>query len=485
MITRRTFISTTGLCAAAAQTPRKRPNIVILFSDDQRHDTIRGLGNTEIQTPNLDNLCRQGTAFSHAFIMGGTSGAVCIPSRAMLLSGQTLFHAHNAIMAPGANPRPFTMFPEYFQKAGYETYGIGKWHNGERLYARCFSGGENIFFGGMSDHDKVPVADFDPSGQYPKAKRRMAEGFSSELFSDSAVKFLKEYRSENPFLLYVAYTSPHDPRTPPREYADMYPPEKMALPKNFLPEHPFDNGDLKLRDEQLAPWPRTPEVVRQHIAAYYGMITHLDAQVGRVLAALKDSGHAEDTIVVFAGDNGLAVGQHGLLGKQSIYEHSVRVPLIIRAPGLPRGRVSQSFCYLLDVFPTLCELTGLPVPETVEGRSVAAALRNPKTQLRDSMFFAYRQFQRGVRTDRWKLALYNAGGQRTTQLFDLRTDPWETRNLAGETAQAARVRELTALLRAWMKKTDDPLDLDKPDWGYLPPASQAAAPHSLAGHAEC
>jgi arylsulfatase A-like enzyme len=202
------------------------------------------------------------------------------------------------------------------------------------------------------------------------------------------------------------------------------------------------------------------------------MITHLDAQIGRVLAALKDSGRADDTIVVFAGDNGLAVGQHGLLGKQNIYEHSVRVPLIIHAPGLPQGQVSPSFCYLLDVFPTLCELAGLPVPETVEGRSVAAALKNPRAKLRDTMFFAYREFQRGVRTERWKLALYSVGGQRTTQLFDLRNDPWETRNLAGQPGQARRVRELTALLKDWMKRTDDPLDLDKPDWGYVPPAGK-------------
>ena len=239
----------------------------------------------------------------------------------------------------------------------------------------------------------------------------------------------------------------------------MYPPERIAVPRNFLPEHPFDNGDLKTRDEQLAPWPRTPEIIREHLAAYYGMITHLDAQVGRVLAALEESGHAGNTIVVFAGDNGLAVGQHGLLGKQNIYEHSVRVPLIIRAPGMPPGRLCHSFCYLLDIFPTLCELSGLPVPETVEGRSLAAALKNPKARLRDTMFFAYRHFQRGVRTDRWKLAVYSVSGRRTTQLFDLRRDPWETRNLAGGAGQAGRVRELTALLKDWMKRTDDSLAL--------------------------
>ena len=472
MITRRSLLAAAGLAASGpARTGSKKPNILVLFSDDQRYNTIHALGNSEIQTPHLDALCRQGTAFSHAFIMGGTQGAVCVPSRAMLLSGQTLFHAHSAVIAPGDAPRSHVLFPEHFRKAGYETFGVGKWHNGERLYARCFGGGENIFFGGMSDHLKVPVADFDATGQYAKGQRHAGEKFSSALFSDSAIKFLRGQRGDKPFLLYVAYTAPHDPRMPPGEYAAMYPPERMALPRNFLPEHPFDNGDMRVRDEQLAPWPRTREVIRQHIAAYYGMITHLDAQIGRVLAALEDSGHARDTIVVFAGDNGLAVGQHGLLGKQNVYEHSVRVPLIIRAPGLRPGRVSHSFCYLLDVFPTLCELAGLPAPASVEGRSLAPLLRQPKTRLRETMFFAYRHFQRAVRTDGWKLIRYQVGGQPTTQLFDLREDPWETRNLAGEPAQAARLRELTVLLKDWMKKTDDPLDLDQPGWGYVSPGS--------------
>jgi len=459
-----------GACALPEAAAQQRPNILVLFSDDQRFDTIGALGHPEVRTPNLDKLVRQGTAFTRAHIMGGTMGAVCVPSRAMLLAGQSLFRIHNSMIAPKDAPpearRPYVMFPEVFRKAGYATFGTGKWHNGEETYARCFSCGENILFGGMSDHLQVPVQDFDPSGRYPREKRYIAKGFSSNLFSDSAVKFLKEHKGEQPFLAYVAYTAPHDPRMAPKEYADMYPPEKVRLPKNFMPEHPFDNGDMKLRDEQLAPWPRTPEVVREHIAAYYAMITHMDAQIGRVLQALDESGHAGNTIIVFAGDNGLAVGQHGLLGKQNLYDHSVRVPLIISGPGLPQGQRTGAMCYLLDIFPTLCELTGQSVPATVEGRSLMPALTNPKAQLRDSVFFAYRHFQRGVRTDRWKLILYNAGGKQTAQLFDIRNDPWELNNLAADPSQAGRVKQMTALLKDWMKKTDDPLDLDKPNWGH-------------------
>jgi len=471
MRNRRAFLKSAGLGGAAVALAgpagaqrRNRPNFLFLFTDDQRFNTIHALNNPAVRTPNLDRLVRSGTAFTHAFIMGGTMGAVCVPSRAMLLTGQTLFRAHRDLIAKGAPERGVT-FPELLKQHGYATFGSGKWHNSPRLQARSFSGGENIFFGGMSDHHKVPVAEFDPTGEYPKEKRHAGEKFSSELFSDSAVKFLREYREEKPFLLYVAYTAPHDPRTPPKEYAEMYPPAKIALPKNFLPEHPFDNGDMKGRDERLAPWPRTPEVIREHIAAYYGMITHVDAQIGRVLKALEESGRAGNTIILFAGDNGLAVGQHGLMGKQNLYDHSVRVPLVISGPGLPRGRTSDSFCYLLDVFPTICELAGLPVPSTVEGKSLLPVVRDPNKKIRDSVFFAYRDFQRSVRTDRWKLILYNAGGKQTTQLFDIRNDPWELSNLAGEPAQAGRIRELTGLLKKWMRETGDPLDLDQPGWG--------------------
>ena len=271
----------------------------------------------------------------------------------------------------------------------------------------------------------------------------------------------------------------------PKDYADLYPPANITLPQNFLPQHPFDNGDMKLRDETLAPWPRTPEVIREHIAAYYAMITHVDAHMGRTLKALEESGEAENTIVVWAADNGLAVGQHGLLGKQNMYEHSIRVPLIVGGPGLPKGNKSDAFCYLYDLFPTLCDLTGIAVPQTVEGSSLAPVLNGKTAQVRDSMFSAYRNFQRAVKTNRWKLILYNVDRKKTAQLFDLLNDPWEMNNLAADPADASRVRELTTLMKSWMKKTDDPVDLDRPDWGVKPEASKAACDTAAPGYQEC
>lgn len=460
MINRRHFLTAgaASLWSAAAQTQPK-PNILILFTDDQRFDTIRALGNKEIQTPNMDRLVQRGVAFTHACIMGGTQGAVCVPSRAMLNTGQSLFRAaRNTGSTPGetAAPGPFHLMPELMRQNGYVTFATGKWHNGPRLFSRGFSDGGNLFFGGMAKQNEMPVQEYDPSGEYPKVKTHPSVKFSSELFADTAIGFLDKHDGKKPFYLYCAFTSPHDPRMAPKQFSDQYSPSKVTLPPNFMPQHPFDNGELKVRDELLAPHPRTPDVVKEHLAAYYAMISEVDHEIGRVLDVLDKSPFAKNTYVVFAGDNGLAVGQHGLFGKQSVYEHSVRVPLIIAGPGIPAGRKSDAFVYLFDIFPTLCSLIGLPVPETVEGINLTPVLQGKKAQVRDSMFFAYRNFQRAVKTREWKLIQYRVNGAEQKQLFRLSQDPWEMKNLAGSAQHAAREKEMTAELKRWQQRVGDP-----------------------------
>ena len=451
----------------------KRPNILFFFTDDQRFDTIAALGNEHIITPNLDSLVRDGVTFTSAYIMGGSCPAVCMPSRAMLMSGRTLFHLEGR----GEHiPDEHVLLPEAMQKAGYATFGTGKWHNGTRAYARAFSAGAEIFFGGMDDHWQVPACDFDSTGKYPKEKEHRARlklgaeetivkcrfdhvlkgKHSSELFSDAAIRFLRDYTEDTPFFMYVSYMAPHDPRTMPQEYLDMYDPESIPLPPNFLPEHPFDNGELWIRDEKLAAWPRTPKEIRKHITDYYAMITHLDAQIGRVLAALLDTGRADNTIIVFAGDNGLAVGRHGLMGKQNMYEHSVHVPLIMSGPGIPKGEKRDAYSYLLDIYPTLCDLTGVSIPDSVEGKSLVPAMRDSRQRIRDSLLFAYRDMQRSVRVGRYKLIEYAVSGKRTTQLFDLQADPWEVNNLGRDAACAGHVERLRRQLQRWKDEWDDP-----------------------------
>ena len=258
--------------------------------------------------------------------MGSQLPAVCVPARAMLHTGRTLFHVPGDLGA-------FPTLGETLRAAGYRTFHAGKWHNGTPGFARSFSGGGNIFFGGMhADPFRMPVYDFDPAGKYPKSAVRVGGKFSSELFADAAVDFIESHGKEGPFFCYLAFTSPHDPRTPPAPYATMYDPAKMPLPKNWLPEHPFDNGELAVRDEKLAPFPRTDVDTRKQLCDYYGMITSQDAQVGRVLKALEDGGLTDNTLILYTGDHGLAIGSHGLFGKQNVYEHSQSIPMIFSGP---------------------------------------------------------------------------------------------------------------------------------------------------------
>lgn len=444
-----------GACRSQADT---RPNFLFLFADDQRADTIAAWGNPHIRTPHLDRLVEQGFSFRANYNLGANGGAVCIPSRAMVNTGRVYFRVPN-------NLEGVKLLPELLRENGYVTFATGKWHNERPSWLRGFARGKAVFFGGMADHTKVPVEDLSADGRLVNA--RTGEKFSSELFADAAIEFLRGYRDERPFYAYVAFTAPHDPRQPPEPYRQMYYARRPPLPANFLPQHPFNNGNLGGRDENLAPWPRTPEVIRDQLAEYYGMITHLDEQIGRILEALEASGRAKNTYVIFAADHGLAIGSHGLLGKQNLYEHSQKCPLIMVGPGVPAGRATQSLTYLLDLFPTVLRLAGIAPAPDVDGEDLAPLWRGEKERLRDSLFLSYMNLMRAVRDERYKLLRYPQINY--TQLFDLASDPEEIHNLAEAPEQAGRIERLTRLLEQWQRRVGDaqPLSTDKPQPHYI------------------
>ena len=365
------------------------------------------------------------------------------------------------------------MMPEHFRQQGYESFGVGKWHNGPDAYARAFSSGAEIFFGGMDDHWQVPACAFAPDGRYPpprphpmkflpweetvidKRFDHIGAKHSSELFADAACSFLRSHSGDQPFFAYISFMAPHDPRTMPAEYRERYNPATLPLPPNLAPAHPFDNGALDLRDELLANRPRVAAEIREHLADYYAMITHLDVQIGQILETLRQCDALENTIVILAGDNGLAVGQHGLLGKQNMYDHSVRVPLIMMGPGIPAGLQTDALCYLIDIFPTLCQLADLPLPATVEGLSLLPLLRSETSTHRPYLHFAYTDCQRAVTDGRYKLIEYRVDGTSTTQLFDRQRDPWEQHDLSANPDFAETVANLRIQLHRWYTDYDD------------------------------
>lgn len=458
-MTRRELLAALPFVSVPASAAGKRPpNILFLFADDQRADTIAAHGNPNIRTPVLDKLSASGVAFRNNYVFGGNSGAVCVPSRAMLMSGRTWF----AIDAPTLNGE--MLMPQWFGQHGYTTFGTGKWHNGQPSWLRAFQHGKTVMFGGMSDHSKVPVRDLGPDGQL--TPERTGEKFSSELFADSAIEFLKTRDRSKPFFAYVAFTAPHDPRMPPLRERQRYYKRLPPLPPNFRPQLGFDNGMMRGgRDENLGAWPRTEPMIRDQLAEYYGMITHLDTQIGRVLSALKKTGEADNTIIVYAADNGLAIGSHGLLGKQNVFEHSMRTPLFISGPGVPKKKTSYAFTYLFDLFPTLCDMAGLSAPPKLAGYSLRPLLDGRQERVRDSVFLPFLDIQRAVRDERWKLIAYPKLGY--LQLFDLQNDPNETKDVFGDPANAPHVARLRQLMKEWQAKVGDKVAI--PEESHAPP----------------
>lgn len=442
-----------ALLFAAFASRAAQPNVLFILADDQRTDTIAAHGNPNIETPNIDSLVRDGFSFRRNYCMGSMHGAVCQPSRAMMMTGQAYFRLK-------MNLEGTETYPQRLRDEGYSTFVTGKWHNDKPGIVKSFETGRAVMMGGMSNHEAVPIVDFGENGRF--VDRRTGEKFSSELFADAAIAFLEKQDSDTPFLAYVALTSPHDPRQPPLDYRERYYNKNLPLPENFLPQHPFDNGRLIVRDENLGAWPRTPDVVRDQLAEYYGMITHMDDQIGRILDTLDAKGLRENTIIVYAADHGLALGSHGLLGKQSVYEHSMGAPLVFSGPGIPKNASSNALTYLYDIFPTVFDLLDKDMGVTRDGKSLVPIWSGESDSVRDTIFLAYEDIQRAVVTDRWKLIRYPKIDH--MQLFDLDNDPHETRNLVNESENVERVLQMIEQMRASQKQFGDnaPLVYEKP-----------------------
>ncbi len=457
-------ISATLPATLAPAAPAPRPNFLFLIADDLTYTGIHSLGGSELHTPNLDRLVQRGCAFTHCFHQGSWSGAVCIPSRTMLNSGLSAFHAQ-----PRIDRSP--LWGQTLAAAGYDASLTGKWHLSEANLRRSFQHTGPVAPGMLESgpsayHRPAPGNTWTPwdtslKGQWlhtAQWQNSPADEIkhSAQIWAESAAEYLRSRPANpNPFFLYVGFNSPHDPRQAPKPFVDLYPTARVRVPPNYLPAHPFDQGDREVRDEILAPFPRTRAAVQLHRAEYFAHTSYMDAQIGRILEALEQSGQAGNTYVVFTADHGLAVGQHGLMGKQNLYDHSVRVPLVIAGPGIPHNRRVPHMVYQHSVFPTTCELAGVAAPPTVEFPSLAALLHADGPAPHPAMFCYYRHFQRSVRTAEHKLIVYPEAG--VTQLFDLRRDPWETRNLAASPRHAALRRDLLQKLRQLQLDLEDDL----------------------------
>ena len=232
----------------------------------------------------------------------------------------------------------------------------------------------------------------------------------------------------------------------------------MELPGNYISRHPFDHGNFNGRDEALLDWPRTEFAIKDLLRVYYSVIDDMDAQIGRIVAALEETGQLKNTIIIFSSDNGMAVGSHGLRGKQNQYEHTTNVPLIISGPGIEEGVLTSAQVYLRELYPTTCDLIGIDIPEGLDGRSFAPVLRGEAVTHHNIIFNYYENSQRMVRTDEgWKLIRYPDIDK--WQLFNLNNDPYELSNLVKSNTPEIQEKfnELQKYLVEWRFHQGDPL----------------------------
>ncbi|MFI3269404.1 MAG: sulfatase-like hydrolase/transferase [Rikenellaceae bacterium] len=465
------FMSAAQAATAPDQKPmtsekKQRPNVIIIFGDDHRYDAIHALGGTVVKTPNLDAIINNGVSFDNAYLQGANTGATSAASRAQLLTGRGVFGIPKGNGSPWT--KDITTFPEAFRDAGYFTFFTGKSHNGEDASSRGFTGGAKLYGlskGFYKPHFRMPYQDYREDQSYNKKHLYFVGGenhdekikpsetseyvgpHSTDIFGKAAVDFIDSYDCEKPLLMYIAFHAPHDTRNYTEKYKDMYDPADIPLPVNFREEHPFDNGDLYVRDERLAPYPRTKENTKSQIADYYRTITHVDDKVGEIVEALKRKGLDKNTIFVISTDSGLGMGSHGLFGKQNLYDDAgIRVPMVFSGAGIPKGKRKTDICYSADIFPTICDLAGVEIPKSVTGLSQAKSVMGGSQYRRKVGYFAYMEHVRAVRNERYKLIEYCVDGKRHTQLFDLENDRYECNDLSNNPDNEALIKELRAEL---------------------------------------
>ena len=448
-----------------------KPNILFIFADDQCYETVGKLGLTDIETPNLDRLMDSGTSFTRAYNMGSWSGAVCVASRHMLNTGRFIWEAEEASKNAEKERNAGRWWSEYLKKAGYKTYMTGKWHvraNAEK----CFDMVRNVR-GGMPNqtpegYNRPLPGKKDPWSPYDTKFGGFWKGGThwSEVTADDALFFLSEaenHKGKEPFFAYIGFNAPHDPRQAPKHFIDKYPLKRIKIPKNFLPMYPYKEKigcPHSLRDEKLAPMPRTEHSIKVNRQEYYAIITHMDQQIGRILDALDQSDFSDNTYIFFSADHGLGVGQHGLMGKQNLYEHSTKVPFIVSGPDIPKGEIISLPIYLQDVMPSTLALAGVKKPRHVRFNNILPLARG-KTKIPPykEIYGAYLQLQRSITVENFKMITYP--NVPIIRLFDLKNDPYETKDLALTQMGKRKIKQMLPRLFELQKEMNDALDLTK------------------------
>lgn len=459
----------------------KRPNILFILVDDQSPFDLKLYNpKSTLDTPNLDKLAAQGVVFDGAYHMGSSSGAVCTPSRHMIMSGRTVWHLPVSPWAARTSPPQLEQqtIPAVFNRAGYATMRTCKMGNSYEAANKLFTVRRDA------------------------SKRGGTDESGSAWHAEQVLNYLRDRganQDTKPFLIYYGFSHPHDTRDGKPELLAKYgatnhtdetnPPSlhslQPPLPANYLPKHPFDNTDMNVRDEVSVSgvWKNRDEAsIRNEIGRQYACSDNIDLQIGRVLNRLEEMGELDNTYIIYTADHGIAIGHHGLMGKQNLYQHCWRVPFIVKGPDIPAGRRVEGNIYLLDLLATLCDLASIQPPQTNEGTSFKPVLTGEKTAMRQVLYGAYaggaKPGMRCVKQGDWKLIQYESadGKVKHTQLFNLAENPNEllpehgSPNLADDPNHAEKLAEMKKLLLSEMRRLDDPWRFaDQPSDNLPPP----------------
>lgn len=476
------FIFSIALISCSKE--EKKPNVIFLFADDQTYTTIQELGNNEVITPTLDKMVTNGVTFTHAYNMGAWNGAVCMASRAMLNTGRSVWRAYELEDTQNEAADRGELWSQLMKKAGYATYMTGKWHvktKPDKLFdhvADVRPGMPNDFWSERTETTMPlgynrPLSKQDTTWRpWDKENGGYWQGGKhwSEVLADDAVSFIRDAKTkENPFFMYLAFNAPHDPRQSPKEFVDMYDAEKLSVPDNFLPMYPYKDSigcGPELRDAALLPFPRTNYAVQVHKQEYYALITHLDQQINRILKALEESGEMDNTYIFYSADNGMTIGEHGLAGKQDMYENSMRVPLIVIGPDVPKNKRNDVDVYLQDIMASALDIAGYEKPEYIEFNSLMPFVKGEReSSFYPAIYGCYKSdMQRMIRKDGFKLIVYPHGT--IVRLYDLNADPLEVNDLANNPEYADKKKSMFKDLLDLQQKMDDPLNL-KPIFNNL------------------
>ncbi len=486
-----------------------RANVLFIVVDDQSPFDLKIYNpRSTLDTPNIDRLAAEGIVVDAAYHMGAWVGGVCTPSRHMIMSGRSVWHIPDKPGRKNNNPHidnPKLVPPDLaqhtlaavFNRAGYDTMRTCKRGN------------------------SYEAANAQFTVRRDASKRGGTDETGSAWHADQVLDYLNQRvadKDSDPFLIYFGFSHPHDVRNGKPELLAKYGatnhkdkaslpqanPKQPKLPVNYLSAHPFDNTHMNVRDEIAVSgvWRNRDErTIRNELGREFACSENIDIQIGRVLQKLEEMGELANTWIVYTADHGMAIGRHGLQGKQNLYEHTWRVPMVIKGPGLKAGTRVTGNVYLMDMLNTLCDVTGVPAPETAEGKSLKPVLEGKQKSLRDVLYGVYcggtKPGMRSVRKGDWKLIKYQSpNGVRETQLFNLGANPHEfiqqhhdakvasltgvqpTKdqiNLAADPRCAEKLAEMEKTLLAEMRRLHDPYRLwNQPDDGLIPP--KAARP---------